>query len=135
MKDCFFCGIVAKEVPAYIVYEDDRTVAFLDIMPRSPGHVMVIPKYHAPTLVALPDSEIGPLFTSVKKVTELLAQKLMLDGFTIGINHGRVSGQEVDHLHVHIMPRSRGDGGGPVQSLVNHKPKESLDEIKRKIVD
>ena len=133
MDDCLFCKIAAKIIPASIVYEDAHTVAFLDITPRAPGHVMVISKYHAPTLINLPDEEIEPLFRAVKTVATMLSQKLRPDGMTIGINQGRASGQEVDHLHVHLMPRWIGDGGGSVQSIVNNPPKESSEEILKKI--
>lgn len=134
MDDCLFCKIAAKQIPAAAIREDEHTLAFLDIAPRSPGHTMVIPKHHAPTLVALPEGEVGPLFAAVKKVAELLTKKLAPDGITIGINQGRASGQEVDHLHVHLMPRWRGDGGGPVQSVVHNAPKESAEEITAKIL-
>lgn len=133
--DCLFCKIAAKTIPAKIVYEDDSVVAFLDITPRAPGHTMVIPKYHAPTLAELPDAEIAPLFGAVKKTAGLLMAGLHPDGITIGVNQGRASGQEVDHLHVHLMPRWHGDGGGAVQSLVHNAPQESLDEIAKKILD
>jgi histidine triad (HIT) family protein len=133
--DCLFCKIAAKTIPAKIIYEDDRTIAFLDIMPRSPGHTVVIPKYHAATLVALPDEEIAPLFGAVKKVATLLVSGLRPDGITIGINQGQASGQEVDHLHVHLMPRMQGDGGGSVQSVVHCAPQESLDAIQKKILE
>jgi histidine triad (HIT) family protein len=104
---------------------------------------MVIPKYHAPTLTALPDDEVAQLFLAVKKTAELLMAALHPDGITIGINQGRASGQEVDHLHVHLMPRWHGDGGGAVQSLVHPStasgradaPQKSLEEIAKKILD
>ena len=70
--DCLFCKIVAKEIPSLVVYEDDHALAFLELHPRSPGHTMVIPKVHAPTIADLPDAEVGPLFIAVKKVAELL---------------------------------------------------------------
>ena len=82
--DCLFCKIAAKTIPAKIVYEDDHAVAFLDIMPRTEGHTMVIPKYHAPTLAVLPDDEVAPLFAAVKKTAELLTKALHPDGITIG---------------------------------------------------
>lgn len=132
--DCLFCKIAAKRIPAAIIYEDDRTLAFLDIRPRSPGHAVVIPKFHAPTMVELPDGEIAPLFGAVKKVAQLLMRSLKPDGITIGINQGRASGQEVDHLHVHLMPRWHNDGGGSIQSAVNNAPKEPAEEIKAKIL-
>jgi len=132
-EDCLFCKIAAKKIPAGIIYEDAHAIAFLDIVPRTSGHVMVIPKYHAPTLVDLPEEEVGPLFVAVKAVATLLSHKLDPDGMTIGINQGRASGQEVDHLHVHCMPRWHGDGGGAVQSIIHNPPKESPEEMLKKI--
>lgn len=134
IDSCLFCKIAAKKIPAGVVYEDAHAIAFLDIMPRTTGHVMVIPKYHAATLAGLPDEEVGPLFVAVKTVAAILSRKLNADGMTIGINQGRVSGQEVEHLHVHLMPRWQGDGGGSVQSVVNNPPKEDAEEILKKIV-
>jgi histidine triad (HIT) family protein len=131
--DCLFCKIAAKTNPAKIIYEDDHAVAFLDITPSAPGHTMVIPKYHTPTIIMLPDEEIAPLFGAVKKTIAILMAALHPDGITIGVNQGRASGQVVDHLHVHLMPRWHGDGGGAVQSLVHNAPQESLDAIAKKI--
>jgi histidine triad (HIT) family protein len=133
--DCLFCKIAAKTIPARIVFEDDHVVAFLDIAPRAPGHTMVITKYHTPTLIELPDGEIAPLFLAVKKTVALLVAALHPDGVTIGVNQGRASGQEVDHLHVHLMPRWHGDGGGAVQSLVHNTPQESFEAMQKKILD
>lgn len=133
--DCLFCKIATKTIPAKIVYEDDHTVAFLDVMPRAPGHTMVVSKYHEPTLAVLPEDEVGSLFLAVKKTVELLMMGLHPDGVTIGINQGRASGQVVDHLHVHLMPRWQGDGGSPVQSVVSNAPQEPLDEILKKILN
>ncbi len=132
-QDCLFCKIASGVIPAKIVYEDDRVMAFLDILPRAPGHTMVIPKQHAPTLLALPDDEVAPLFAAVKKVAALLAAALGPDGITIGINQGRASGQEVDHLHVHLMPRWHGDGGSSIQSVVHSGDRIPLAEVERKI--
>ncbi len=132
--DCLFCKIASKEIPASIIYEDDATLGILDIHPRSPGHTMVIPKAHAENILDLPPEAVGPVFTAVKKVTSLLQKALQPDGFTIGVNHGRVSGQTVDHLHIHIMPRWNDDGGGSVHSVVNNPPREGLEEIRMKIL-
>ena len=134
MEDCIFCKIATKERPAYVIYEDEHAFAFFDITPSAPGHTMVIPKVHAPNFLELPDAEVAPLFAAVKKVAELVVRKLGADGATVGINQGRASGQYVDHLHVHIIPRWKGDGGSAVQSVVNNKPKETPEEIKKKIV-
>ncbi len=133
MTGCLFCKIRDRSVPAMIVYEDDKTLAFLDVMPRSSGHALVVPKLHAATIVDLPESEIQPLFSAVKKVIALLTKAIAPDGVTIGINQGEASGQVVGHLHVHIMPRFNGDGGGSVQSAVHNPPEDSLEAIAAKI--
>jgi histidine triad (HIT) family protein len=133
MEDCLFCKIANKENPAKIVFENDHAVAFLDVNPRSPGHTMVISKYHSRNLFDLPEEELSNLFAAVQRVARRIEGALRPDGFSIGINHGAASGQEVDHLHVHIMPRFYGDNGREVQSLVHNPPKESLEDIAEKI--
>lgn len=132
--DCLFCKIANKEIASEKIYEDDKVLAFLDISPLSKGHTVVIPKKHAENIIDLPAEEVLPVFSAVKKVTELLQEKLSPKGFTIGINHGRVGGQLVDHLHIHVIPRYEGDGGGSFHSVVKNPPKESVSEIRKEIV-
>lgn len=134
MTDCLFCNIIAKRIPAKVVYEDDHALAFLDIVPRTTGHTLVIPKVHASNLLELPDAEVGPLFAAVKHVGEMLKRTLAPDGITMGANQGRASGQEVDHLHVHLLPRWHGDNGSAIQSVVNVKPTTPVDEVLQKIL-
>lgn len=131
--NCVFCKIGAKEIKGEIIYEDEHAFAILDIVPRTKGHVMVIPKIHAPTLLDLPDGEIGPLFQAVKKVAARLKEVLSPDGFTIGINHGDVSGQTVKHLHIHVLPRWNGDKGTSIHSVVNNPPQEELSALAAKL--
>lgn len=133
MSDCLFCKICGKIVPAEIIHEDSETVAFLDVNPRSPGHSMIVSRHHSRNLLDLPDGAVEPFFSAVKRVTGLLTKALRPDGFSIGINHGAASGQEVDHLHVHIMPRFYGDNGREVQSLVHNPPQEPLQEMAERI--
>jgi histidine triad (HIT) family protein len=95
---------------------------------------MVIPKFHASTLLDLPDPDAVKLFAAVKKIDALLVQKIVPDGMTIGINQGKASGQEVDHLHVHLMPRWHGDGGGAIQSAVNHKDDVKRAEVEKRLL-
>ena len=133
MNECLFCKIVKKHIPALIIHEDADTVAFLDIHPRAPGHAMVIHKIHSESILDLPDRNVESLFLSVKKVTAIISRALRPDGFTIGVNHGKVSGQAIDHLHIHIIPRFMGDGGKSLHSVVDNAPKESLQEIAEKI--
>lgn len=128
---CLFCSIVAKKISAEVVCEDDRTIAFLDVHPRAPGHVLVIPKRHAATLLDLPADELGRLFGTVQRVERMIAAGLSPHGFTVGINQGRAAGQEVGHFHVHIIPRFENDGGSSLQGVVDNPPSESLPEIGR----
>jgi len=133
MPDCLFCKICSHEISAKVVYEDDDAIAFLDIRPLSTGHTVVIPKIHAPTITTLPKSAAGPLCTVIQYLTQLIEQALAPDGFNIGWNHGEAGGQTIDHLHIHIIPRWKGDGGGSIHSIVRNPPKEDLDEILRKL--
>lgn len=133
MTDCLFCKIANKEIPAEVIYEDAHTFAFLDIVPRAPGHTVVIPKVHARNILDLPETEIGPLFASVRKLAERLTSVLKTDGLTIGINQGKASGQTVEHLHVHLLPRFTSDRGGSIHSVVSNPPKESLKDIAAKL--
>ena len=134
MEDCIFCKIVRKEIPSEVIYEDERAVGILDINPIAPGHTFILPKKHSETILDTDDTDIGPLFISVKRVTELLAAAFHPDGFTIGINHGKWAGQAIDHLHIHVIPRWKTDGGSSIHGVVSNPPKESLTEIKKKII-
>ena len=133
MENCIFCKIVAGELPSTKVYEGDEVLAFLNINPRGPQHTLVIPKVHVPNILDLPDGGVAPFFAAVKQVDAILVKSLQPDGISIGINQGAASGQEVDHLHVHLIPRWHNDGGHAVQSIVHSVPKESLDTVAAKI--
>jgi histidine triad (HIT) family protein len=106
--DCLFCGIVAGDVAAATVFEDERTLAFLDHRPVFPGHCLLIPKQHFETLTDLPADLVGPLFGNVKLLAEAVERAMDADGSFVAINN-RVS-QSVPHLHVHIVPRRKKDG-------------------------
>lgn len=133
--DCLFCKIAAGENPVHKVWEDENVFAFLDINPSSPGHTMVIPKKHVSTMFELTREELGGVFDGVKKVMQKIKDsKLAPQGFNVGINHDSVAGQEVMHLHIHIIPRWENDGGSSVQSIIKHPPEESLESVLEKIV-
>ena len=133
MTGWIVCKIVAGEVKGNVVYENESVMAFLDIRPASRGHVMVIPKVHAERLDVLEDGNVGSLFTGVKAVMRLLEKALRPEGMNIGWNHGWAAGQHVNHLHVHIIPRYAGDGGGGIQSLIRSSAKEDLSSIAAQI--
>jgi histidine triad (HIT) family protein len=108
MAECLFCRIAAGGLAAPIVWEDDRTLAFLDHRPLFPGHVLLIPRRHCETLADLPGDEIAPLFATAQTLCLAVEEALEAEGTLVAINN-RVS-QSVPHLHVHIVPRKRKDG-------------------------
>lgn len=122
MQDCIFCKLIDKKIPSYIVYEDSGTVAFLDIFPATDGHIVVIPKRHAETIQSYSKNEIADVFLTVQKISAAVEKVFDTKILSIGINHGEPAG--VHHLHVHIIPRYEGDGGGIIQTLAGRKPTE-----------
>ncbi|MBI4123245.1 MAG: HIT family protein [Parcubacteria group bacterium] len=132
--DCLFCRIASKEVPSEVLHEDEKTFAFLDASPLAPGHTLVIPKEHADSIVTLPEDSLGPLFLTVRRITDMLQRTLRPEGFTIGINQGPASRGGVEHLHVHVVPRWHADNGGSIHSIVSNPPGESLQTIREKIL-
>ncbi|MFA5184311.1 MAG: HIT family protein [Patescibacteria group bacterium] len=110
---CVFCQIVSGEIPSYKVYEDDQVLAFLDIYPASPGHTLVITKKHYQNLEETPEGELADLMIKVKRIGRLLKDKLGVVGYNISENNDPVAGQEIPHIHFHIIPRRAGDGLGP----------------------
>ncbi len=105
---CLFCRIVAGEVPAQLVFEDEISLAFLDHRPVFPGHCLLIPKSHYETLTDLPDSLVGPFFINVQVISRAVEVAMEAHGTFVAMNN-RVS-QSVPHLHTHVVPRRRKDG-------------------------
>ena len=104
MEDCIFCKIIKKEVPSQIVYEDSQIIAFKDIQPAAPIHILVIPKKHIPSLINLNKEDellVGQIYTVINKIAEDL--KIKEKGFRVIVNCGRDGGQEVGHLHFHLL--------------------------------
>ncbi len=129
MSDSIFDKIVRKEIPAHIIYEDNHTLAFLDINPLSKGHTLVIPKVHAQVLSELNDEVIGNVFVAVKRVMERIDQTLHPDGYNVGWNHHEAGGQAVPYLHVHVIPRWREDGGGNMHSIISNPGDMSVEDV------
>ncbi len=129
MNDCIFCKILEKVIPSYRVYEDEYTLAFLDIFPCVKGHTVVIPKVHAPDLLVLDKPMVQGFFLGVQKSLQRVQEVLDPQGFTIGWNHGAAGHQAVPHLHVHILPRFENDGGGSMHSVVKNPPDMNLEEL------
>ncbi len=107
---CVFCKIVAGEIPCHSTYEDDDVVAFLDIAPVSHGHTLVVPKKHFANMEEISEEELCKLIQAVKKVAQALKDGLGVAGYNVQLNNDPEAGQEVPHIHFHIVPRKEGDG-------------------------
>lgn len=104
MEDCIFCKIIRKEIPSEIVYEDDEIIAFKDIQPAAPIHILVIPKKHIPSLIQLEKEDevlVGKIYTVINQIAE--EQGVSKKGYRIIVNCGKDGGQEVGHLHFHLL--------------------------------
>lgn len=110
MENCVFCRIASKELPANIVYEDGGTIAFLDIRPVNPGHVLILPKEHSATILETPQRSLYGLMDTLQRIAPAVLAGVGASGFNLGVNTGSVAGQAVLHTHLHLMPRFEGDG-------------------------
>ena len=110
---CIFCEIAAKRIPAQIVYEDGEVIAFMDLMPITRGHVLIIPKTHAENIHELTPAAAAAMIPAAQKIAAALrASGLPCEGLNLQMANGEVAGQSVFHAHLHIIPRSHGDGFG-----------------------
>ena len=107
--DCIFCKIVAGDIPAARIYEDDHVLAFLDIGPLSQGHTLVIPKTHAATVAVCPDEVLSQVAAVLGRIARAVVEVTRCDGYNVLCNNGRAAGQLVNHLHFHIIPRMDND--------------------------
>ena len=107
--DCIFCKIIKGEIPCYKVYEDEDTLAFLDIQPVNPGHTLVVPKQHFQNLEAIPEDLLAKVMVTVKKVAKTIKDNIA-PGYNIQENNDPIAGQVIPHIHWHIIPRQEGDG-------------------------
>ncbi len=131
MQYCIFCKVVRKEAPSLSIYEDEKTLAFMELFPSAPGHLMVMPKRHGLSILDYERKELGDLLETVKKVSDRLKKVMECDALTIGINHLEKKG--VPHLHIHIIPRWENDNGGIIQSIVQKKSNETREKIAEKL--
>lgn len=107
-RECVFCRIARREEAAYVVWEDDVSIAFLDLRPLFPGHTLLIPRAHHETLTDLPAELTAPLFGGARLLARAMEEGLDAEGSFVAINN-RIS-QSVPHLHIHVVPRRRKDG-------------------------
>ena len=136
MGDCIFCKIIAGQMPANIVYSDEQTFAFLDINPANKGHTLVLPRKHYTTFNDIPEAELQNLFAAVQKISKGMEKGLNADGYNVLNNNKKPAGQLVDHVHIHIIPRFKGDEmavrlGWSYKKYEEGEAREFADRIKR----
>jgi histidine triad (HIT) family protein len=110
--NCIFCKITKGEIPCHAVYRDAGVLAFLDIGPLAPGHVLLVPTTHVVTMDEAPAETVAALGAALPKLTRAVREVAGCTGVNILQNNGRSAGQEVQHLHIHLIPRNEGDGLG-----------------------
>jgi len=128
-EDCIFCQIVAGDIPSRTVYEDDAVLAFLDANPLAPGHTLVIPKAHHERLNDTPADVASAVLSTVHELVPAVESAVDAPASTVAFNNGEEAGQEVPHVHAHIVPRFAEDGGRPIHALVTDRPDLSDDEL------
>jgi histidine triad (HIT) family protein len=136
MSDCVFCRIVARQIPATVVHEDEHTLAFMDIGQVNPGHVLVAVKKHAENIYALDEAQAAAVFRSAAKVARAIRGAFEPQGLSVYQANGKAAGQTVLHLHIHLVPRFEGDGmelTWPVKNPPREKLVEYAEKIKAKL--
>lgn len=124
--DCVFCKLVAKQIPASIVYEDEATLAFMDLGQVNPGHVLVACKAHADNVYALDDAQAAAVFRTAARVARAVRAAFDPPGLSIYQANGTLAGQTVLHFHLHVLPRHDGDGM-QLTWPVKNPPREKLE--------
>ena len=132
MSDCVFCKIVAGQIPSTRVYEDEHTLAFMDIGQVNPGHVLVAVKKHADNLYALDDAQAVAVARTSARVARAIRDAFKPEGLSVYQANGKAAGQTVFHYHVHLLPRHAGDGM-ELTWPVKNPPREKLEDYAARI--
>ena len=132
MSDCVFCRIVAKQIPAAVVHEDEQTLAFMDIGQVNPGHVLVALKAHAENLYAVDDAQAEAVFRTAARVARAIGGAFQPEGLSVYQANGKPAGQTVLHFHLHLVPRHEGDGMALTWPVKN-PPRAQLEECAARI--
>jgi histidine triad (HIT) family protein len=130
--NCIFCKLVAKQIPATVVHEDEHTLAFMDIGQVNPGHVLVAAKTHAESIYGLDDSSAAAVFRSAAHVARGIRSAFSPPGLSVYQANGKPAGQTVMHFHIHLVPRQEGDGMA-LSWPVKNPPRDKLEEYAAKI--
>jgi histidine triad (HIT) family protein len=125
--DCIFCKIIKKEIPAKIIAETEKSLALMDAFPLTKGHSLVIPKTHYEKVQDISSEDNADLFETVRKTMAKVDK--ITNATLVAIHNGKESGQEIPHVHVHLIPRSSQDSAGSVHSMFGQSLKLSESEI------
>jgi histidine triad (HIT) family protein len=131
-ESCVFCRIVRGQAPASIIYEDDAVMAFLDIRPLYTGHTLVIPKQHYVDIFDIPDTLLSQVYIVAKHISPAIKAATQADGISIIQQNGKAAGQDIFHLHVHVVPRFEGQKM-PRFSELKEVERAQLDEMAKKV--
>ena len=132
MADCIFCKLVARQIPATLVYEDEHTLAFMDIGQVNPGHVLVAVKKHADNIFQLDEKQAGAVFRSAARVARAIGAAFEPQGLSVYQANGAAAGQTVLHFHIHLVPRYENDGMALTWPVKN-PPRDKLADYAEKI--
>jgi histidine triad (HIT) family protein len=136
--NCIFCRIIAGEISTKVIMQNEKAMALLDAFPLTAGHTLVIPKSHYAKVQQMSDQDAAAVFDMVWKLTGAVETASQVNASTIAIHNGSDAGQEVPHVHVHIVPRKSGDGAGAIHSMFKMKPKlspQDMDSLRNRIAD
>ena len=131
MEDCIFCKIIAGQIPSFKVFEDEDTLAFLDIKPATKGHTLVIPKQHFENVFDISDMALQKVSVVAKKLSVKIKDALRADGIRLSQSNGTVAGQDIMHFHLHIIPRYENDGLGVHPAATLQMPQADFEELKK----
>ena len=132
---CIFCRVSSGQAEASLVYQDGSVTAFMDILPVNPGHLLVVPNQHTPDLASLDEGTGGRMFTVAVRMSQALrGADVACEGVNLYLADGRAAGQEVLHVHLHVLPRFAGDGFGLRRAKQLHRSsREELDTVAARI--
>jgi len=105
MGDCIFCKVIKKEIPSYIIYEDENFISFLDINPKAFGHCLVVPKEHYDDIYSYREKAGASVIDAIRTVCLMIKENMNCAGLNVVQNNGRIAGQLIEHIHFHIIPR------------------------------
>ena len=127
--NCIFCKLIGGEIPAKVIMQNEKAMALLDAFPLAAGHTLVIPKSHYAKVQQMSEQDARAVFEIVWRIVDAVETGSQVNASTIAIHNGSEAGQEVPHVHVHIVPRKKEDGAGPIHSMFKVKPKLSPKEM------